>query len=117
MVSEILQLINDEIICHKKAIEEVDEKLNFLTFLNGFDDSMGRSLNLNKNELIIKREKLEKQLKHLVDKKSRLGGKDKAAELITNKASTSNQRAFLMSNYLTMQNFENLEIETNYNGF
>ena len=109
MVSEIVQLISDEIICHKKAIEDVDDKLDLLLFLNSVDDYMGRAFNLDKNELMSKRGDLEDKLKNLIEKKVALTGNQQQTEEFKTKGNI--QSAVLMSNYLSLHNFTNIDAD------
>jgi ABC-type phosphate transport system auxiliary subunit len=67
-----LQIINDEILCYKQSLSEVEDKLNLLKFLNGVDDSIGRNLNLDCNELLFRKKHLEKNLRKLLEEKSKL---------------------------------------------
>ncbi|OGI03022.1 MAG: hypothetical protein A2Y25_03765 [Candidatus Melainabacteria bacterium GWF2_37_15] len=111
MVSEIVQLISDEIICHKKAIEDLDEKLKLLIFLNSVDVYMGRAFNLDKNELMSKRGDLENKLKNLIEKKVALTGSQKQPDELHPNGNI--QSAFLMSNYLSLHNFTNIDADLN----
>lgn|GEM_PF-3108022 len=72
MSNKDLQLINDEIISYKQSIQDIENKINLLKFLNGVDNSLGKTLNLDGEELLKKRKDLERKLRKLLEEKSRL---------------------------------------------
>ncbi len=103
-MNNILQLISDEIICHKKAIEDVEEKLNLLSFLNDVDNYMGRSFNLDKEDLVSRRKELEGRLKKLISKKVELTGRRENP-----KTNIVNKSKIAMNNYLSINNYQDIQ--------
>lgn len=102
MINPILQLISDEIICYKKAIEDIEDKIKLLAFLNGVDGHIGKSLNLDKKELTIRRDILECKLQKLFEKRNELTQGRQPTEEI--EKINTNKSAVLMSIYLSMVN-------------
>ncbi len=109
MSNQILQLISDEIICHKKAIEDIEEKLKLLVFLNSVDNYMATSFNLDKDELLTKRKELEGKLKGLIEQKSELTGNEKSGDGL--KTGLVNKNTLLMSNYLSLHNYDDMQVD------
>ena len=72
MKNLILFLINSYILYHKRVIQDIDKKLKFLNFLKRVDKNIENPFNLNKQELRIKKQIFEYNLKKLVNKKSEL---------------------------------------------
>jgi len=106
---QILQFINDEIICHKKAIEDVEEKLRLLGFLNSIDSYMGSTLNLNEDELVAKRKELEGKLKRLIEQQSELTGNKQSNDTLP--SGLINKNTLLMSNYLSLHNYDDIQVD------
>lgn len=102
LANQFLQLINDEIICYKKAIDDVEEKLKLLSFLNEIDDYMGKSLNLDKKELIARKECLISNLNKLIEKKCELAGvPEDENDLETD---SNNENTLHISHYFSLVN-------------
>ena len=109
MENQDLQIVNDEIMCYKKAIDDVDDKLKLLKFLYSVDTSIGKSLNLDNDELLDRKTKLKNNLKELMSKKTSLTGNNRKTGILNINVKTQN--SFLMSNYLSfINNFDNIKI-------
>ena len=114
MQNHDLQIINDEIMCYKKAIDDIEDKLKLLEFLYSVDTSIGKSLNLDNDELLDRKTKLKNNLKELMSKKISLTGNKKETGVLN--INTRAQNSFLMSNYLSfINNFDNVKAQNTKN--
>lgn len=107
VINKELQLINDEILSYKQFIYEIEKKLSFIKFLDSVDDSFKDELMIDNKELVDKRNFLNKNLRKLLDKKTKMLEADKTYEQPV-KAYKNDLSVSFTNNYLSILcNFNN----------
>ncbi len=76
MSNKNLQIVNDEIVCYKQSLSEIDDKLNLLKFLDSIDSSIAETLHFDGQELLKERKSIEKKLRELLEEKLKLTGNE-----------------------------------------
>ena len=72
MLDKEIQVLDDEILSYKLSIRTLEDKMNFINFLDSVDNSIKSTAGLDSNRVSNQKRQLERELKKLIDKRAKL---------------------------------------------